>query len=764
MTFDPRWHVVESEFGKSSGHYESLFALANGYLGTRGATEEDYRSRTPGTYLAGLFDAAPREVTELPNLPDWLSVELELGGERFDLTQGEILDYYRVLRLKEGFLERYVRWKSPRGRISQLFFARFVSMHDHHLSALRVEILAENYSGAIRLISCLDGQVTNSGTQHFAPVQASTFGERGIYLISESYEKKHLVVQGASHNVAGQIQGEGFANGPRRIDYWLELRAEEGSACGLEKLVTTRSSRDLELQGTHRSQELLLNLVVNENGRAGKLGFGTALAQHIEVLEKRWARADVELKGPDFDQLALRFAIFHLMQMASWDDYRVSVAAKGLSGEGYRGHVFWDTEIFMLPFFLHVFPDLARLQLRYRHYTLPGALRKAKENGYEGAMFAWESADTGDETTPTVGGIDFKSKKPIPILCGEIEQHITADIAFAISHYLDVTGDQEFLEEYGAEIVLLGARFWASRVEYDLARDCYEIRGVLGPDEYKEHVDNNYFTNFLVQKHLRFALEIFYNPSFKKLLSTWAITSEEAGAWEQVVAKIRLPRQGQLFEQFDGFLELQEIDVLNYRDTPGALQKVYSWQEINEAQVLKQADVVMLFHLFFDEFTPEESRVNWDFYEPRTMHDSSLSAAIHSVVASDLNLPEESYRYFQKASRIDLGNELLNSGHGLHAASLGGLWQAAIYGFAGIRMKDQILYVNPRLPEAWSELSFKLQLGETLLGVLVTQGEVTISVVEAGQAVQVQIVDEQFTLDKKRVAARIPLPRVGENV
>lgn len=746
MKFDPRWDVVENTFNSNMGHFESLFTLANGYLGTRGATEEAYRERTPGTFLAGLFDAVPREVTELPNLPDWLSLEISLEGEHFDLRQGEVLAYYRVLHLREGTLERFVRWRSPRGRITQLRFTRFVSIAQHHLSGLRCEFTPENYSGTIRILSRLDGQVTNSGTQHLAPVEASTYGDRGIYLITETYQHKHLVVQAAAHRIGGSMKGEGFANGHRRMDYWVELEAEAGQVSSFEKLVTTYSSRDLELQEVQKSQELLLTLAVNESLTVLEKGFGRALEAHLAAWARRWSRADVEIAGPDFDQLSLRFALFHLMQMASWHDHRVSVAAKGLSGEGYRGHVFWDTEIFIQPFFLHVFPEVAKLQLRYRNHTLAGALRKAKDNGYEGAMFPWESADTGDETTPTVGAIDFATKKPIPILTGKYQQHITADIAYAISRYLDVTGDREFVKSFGAEVVLLGARFWASRVEYNPVDDCFEIRAIMGPDEYKEIVDNNYYTNFLVQKHLRFARELLANPIHGETAARWGFTDDEGRRWAEIAAKLRLPRRGDLMEQFDGFFELKEIDVLKYRDTPGALQKVYSWREINQAQVLKQADVVMLLHMFPGEFTDQEKTANWEYYEPRTMHDSSLSAGIHSAVAADLGLKDEAYRYFQKASRIDLGDGLQNSAHGLHAASLGGLWQAVVHGFGGVRVEQGVLKLKPQLPEAWSKLSFKLEVAGVLLELALSHEEARVVALEGEGAVQVQVGTEVSTV------------------
>jgi len=739
MKFNPRWDVVETKPSANPGHYESLFTLANGYLGTRGATEEAYRERTPGTYLAGLFDAAPREVTELPNLPDWLSLELSLEGERFDLERGEVLEYQRVLRLQAGVLERQVRWQSPQGRVTLLHFFRFVSVADHHLAGLCCEIIPENYSGTIRMVSRLDGQVTNSGTQHLAPVEASTFAERGIYLISETYQHQHLVVQAANHILEGPVLGEGYANGPRRIDYWVELQAEQGRPMRLEKLVTTYSSRDLELQPILKSKEVLLAQAASHSRRAVEQGYQRAVQEHTAAWARRWERADVVLSGPDFDQLALRFALFHLMQMASWHDYRVSVAAKGLSGEGYRGHVFWDTEIFIQPFFLHVFPELARLQLHYRHFTLPGALRKAWENGYEGAMYPWESADTGDETTPTVGAIDFATKKPIPILTGQYQQHITADIAYAIARYLDVTGDEAFLKCYGAEIVLLGARFWASRVQYNQEQDCYELKGVMGPDEYKEIVDNNYYTNFLVQKHLRFAHKLWSKLELPELVDRWGFSTAEVEKWGEIASKLHLPRQGELMEQFSGFFQLKEVDVLRYRDTPGALQKVYSWREINASQVLKQADVIMLLHMFPEEFTPGEKKVNWEFYEPKTMHDSSLSAAIHCVVASDLGLREEAYRYFEQASRIDLGDGLQNSAHGLHAASLGGLWQAAIHGFAGVRINQGVVQIKPQLPAAWSALRFKLEVRGVLLELEITPHEVGVGVLEGPGEVQVHV-------------------------
>jgi len=744
MQIDPRWDVVEERFDpERAGHYESLFTLANGFLGTRGATEEGYLVRTPGTYLAGFFEKAPRQVIELPNLPDWVRVELAFAGERFDLTQGTILDYRRVLHMRQGVLIREVRWQSPSGKVTKLRFTRFVSLANRRLAGLRIEICPENYSGLGIIRSFIDGQVTNSGTQHFAPVEINTFGERGMYLLSEGNYSKRLLAQAADHTVVGKINQEGFQSDARRVAYWAEVELVPGEWVKLEKVVATASQRET----AHDPLEAAVQAL------EGQGGFDACLAAHIAEWDKLWEQADILIEGPDFDQLAVRFAVFHLMQVAPHNDYTVSIAAKALSGEGYKGHVFWDTEIFMLPFFIYSFPETARGLLRYRHHTLPGAMAKAKDAGYQGAMFAWESADTGEETTPTVGGIDFKTKKPIPILTGQLQQHITADIAYAVGHYVKATGDREFLRRYGAEVVLLGARFWASRVELNPETGQYEINGVIGPDEYKENVNNNYYTNRLAKEQLLYAAQLFTEFQEEEFITRWNFTAEEAKWWQEIACRIALPADGDLLLQCDGFKELAEIDVLKYRGTPGKLQMEYSWEEIKRSQVIKQADVIMLMYLLGSEYTQEQKLRNWEFYEPRTIHDSSLSAAIHSAFACDIGLEHEAYRYFSKAARIDLGDEMANSAHGLHAAALGGLWQAVFHGFAGIRLAADGLSIKPALPKEWERLELKLWYKGAQLSLTCTPAGGKVELLTAAQVVAVELPTGTAVLNEASPAA-----------
>ena len=731
--YDRRWMIIEDELKLDRmNYYESLFTLGNGYLGSRGAFEEDYLRRETGTFVAGLFDKFPNQVTELPNLPDWLAIEIELAGERFKMTEGQILDYKRVLDLRKGILYRKIKWQSPTGLITSLAFRRFVSVSNKHLMGINLQITPENYSGEIIIKSRLNGQVTNDGTQHFVEIEGCTFDKGGIYLSLETIQSKKSVTIASQHQLVGEIEEEKYKNGPRIMEYQVSLAGEKGKEIQLNKLVTLYTSRDIVWGDITPTVDDVQDKTLESCQLAVERGFEAELADHIQVWASHWEQSDLTIEGNDFDQLALRFSIYHLIQMTPFDDSRVSVAAKGLSGKGYKGHVFWDTEIFVLPFFIYNYPAVARNLLLYRYHTLPGALQKARENGYQGAMYAWESAETGQETTPKYGGLDLETRKPIRIWCGEIEQHISLDIAYAIWHYYRASGDNQFIIDYGAEILFQIARFWKSRVTYDSNEDCFEIYNVIGPDEYSEFVDNNYYTNQLVQWQLKRAIQVCDLlkewGQYQELAERIDLTDEELREWKIVANKIKLnQRQDGLLVQYDGFLDLKEIGVLSYRQQPGTLLDYLSWEEINQSQVLKQADVMMLLYLLDNHYSKDIKQINWDFYEPKTMHDSSLSAAIHAIVASRLDMREEAYSYFGQASRIDLVDEMGNSDKGLHAASMGGLWQAVVNGFAGLKISEEGLTIEPVLPEKWERITFKYTYKGTTYQISASDEEVQVS-------------------------------------
>lgn len=768
---DSTWIILEDQFlPERMQYYETIFTLGNGYLGTRGALEENYRLRKPATYIAGLFDAAPNEVTELANAADWVSIELELAGERFDLEKGQVLAYQRRLDLKHGILYRDLRWQSPLGRVTKLSYQRFVSMEDQHLMGIRVAITPENYRGTIKVVSVLNGQATNDGTQHFKAVEECTFGDRGIYLISETYQTHHILAVAASHLVKGKLVNENFFNRRRLIGYEAQFAGETDQTLTFEKLVTIYTSRDLggtEPKTPAEKTEKVKALTLGENLGAAIQGFDALLAAHVQAWAALWLKADIQIEGDNFAQKAIRFANFHLIQMAPRHDYRVSIAAKGLTGEGYRGHVFWDTEIFILPFFIYTFPEEARNLLLYRHHTLPGVLKKAKENGYEGAMYAWESADTGEETTPKFGGLDLKTRKPVRIWCGELEQHISADIPYAVWHYYQATGDWDFLENYGAEIICQTARFWASRVEYDPEDDCYEIKNVIGPDEYSENVNNNYFTNAMAQWTLRKGLAVYAllqeKGKAEELAAKIGLNGEELANWRIIADKMRLRRINELvLLQFDGFLQQKAVDLAAYRHNPDGFFKDFSWEQITSTQVLKQADVIMLLYLLGDQYTKEEKVANWDFYEPKTLHHSSLSPAIHAIFATEIGRSDEAFRYFVDAAEIDLNNKLSNSEAGLHAATQGGIWQAVVNGFGGVRLRDGQLQITPSLPEHWEKISFQLTYQGVPLQITITKEQVELEVLaKAFTPITIGLFDQTVTLIPERASLSVPVPKAS---
>ncbi|RMF33463.1 MAG: beta-phosphoglucomutase, partial [Chloroflexi bacterium] len=382
-----------------------------------------------------------------------------------------------------------------------------------------------------------------------------------------------------------------------------------------------------------------------------------------------------------------------------------------------RGHVFWDTDIFIVPFLTFTQPALARNLLTYRYHTLPGARRKARSAGYEGAMVAWESADSGDEVTPR--WVPDREGHLIRIWCGDIELHISADVAYAAWHYWQATGDDAWMRDYGAEVILDTAVFWGSRAEWNAQRGCYEIRDVIGPDEYHERVDNNAFTNRMVQWHLETALEVLawlrreHPDRAAELERRLDLTPGRLQRWADVIGCMLVPQDPEsgLIEQFEGFFDLEDVDLAAYEPRTRSMQAILGNEGINRVQVLKQPDVLMLLYLLREHYDRETLQVNWDYYAPRTDHTygSSLGPAIHAILACALGKPEEAYEHFMRAALVDLEDLRGNAADGIHAASAGGVWQALVFGFGGIRLTDEGPVANPCLPPGWTRLRFRLQ-------------------------------------------------------
>ena len=418
--------------------------------------------------------------------------------------------------------------------------------------------------------------------------------------------------------------------------------------------------------------------------------------------------------------------------MVKTDDNRVGIGAKALSGEGYKGHSFWDTELFILPYFTYTHPEIARTLLEYRYHNLYGARLKAKENGYEGAMYPWECAWVDDgEVTPLYMGADIVTGEITKVWTGLIEHHITADIVYAIDHYYKVTNDIDYMEKYGYEIIFEAALFWASRLEYIADKDRYEIRDVIGPDEYKEHVDNNAYTNYMAAYTMRLATKKFeYLKNNNKTLFDALDSKLDLKYIKECIEKrlpklyLPLPNEDGIIPQSDTFLGLKKLDISKYKNSDEVLgiYNDYNTKQLNEYMVSKQSDTVMLLYLFRDLFDYETRKKNFVFYEDKTLHDSSLSKSTHAILANEFDFEEMSYKLFRGAISVDLGANMKSSDEGIHSASIGGIWAVFVFGFGGTNIDDKGLNINPCLPVNWDFLEFPLVYQGTRLRVRVEKG------------------------------------------
>ncbi len=712
------WTIRESPLDPAAlARQESVFAIGNGYLGTRGSFEEHYPGDQPATLINGLFDGVPIIHTELANAPDWLSLQLIIDGERFSLDRGEVLAYERTLDLQSAVLTRAVRWRSPHGRTLEVQSERWASLADEHLCALRYRVTALDFAGDVELRAEIDNTVENPGTLVPSEVGLRHWQtlDHGNPTPQTAYVHARTRTSGAELGVAMHLAVDGVAT----VDYArrdsshapgvaARLRLDRGETAVATKLVTYYTSAE-------EANPAAAALAGVES--AVETGYGPLLHAHRARWDDLWRDCDMQIEGDDAAQRAVRFNLYQLLIAAPRHNDRLSIPAKTLSGFGYRGHVFWDTDVFIIPFFTFTRPELARNLLLYRYHTLAGARENARQAGYEGAMFPWESAVDGCETTPR--WVPLPNGELVRIWCGEIEQHISSDVAYAVWHYWQVTGDDAFMRDYGAEILLDTAVFWGSRVEYDAAASRYVINDVIGPDEYHEHVDNNAYTNTLVRWHLRRALEVLawlrdrYPERLAELVARLGLSDERLVRWQDICGRLYIPQDPAtgLFEQFDGFCRLPDLDwqALEPRSCP--VQLALGIEETQRLQALKQPDVLMLLYLLGDEYDERTKRVNWQYYEPRTDHTygSSLGPSIHALLACELGEPEEAYRHFVRAAFVDLDDLRGNTHDGIHAASAGGVWQAVALGFAGMRLGANGPTFTPRLPAHWRRVRFTVR-------------------------------------------------------
>lgn len=745
------WLIVQDSYNPDENlKYESLFCLTNGYLGTRGSHEEGTAKSIPCTYINGVFDKSETFMRELANMPNWLTLRLYVEKELIGLENCEVVSFMRALDMRRAHLVKSVCLRDKKGRETLIESVRFISRAHVHRMAVRLYVTPLNYSGMIEVENIIDGTVINFcdaprfKVKHTYMTANERLGDKGAYF--EAATRDNHLHEGCGSCL--QIIQEGqdivktvmFHNFGEQAVEFHDFDIKQGETAELTKYVTIYTERE-------KAREEIKKAVGEEMADFMEVGFDAEFDQHVQIYEELWKEADIQIEGDAQLNQAVRFNLFHLMSTASEFDDRVNIGAKLLHGEEYGGHAFWDTELFMLPFFAYVFPKKAGNLESYRYHLLDAARANAKKNGYLGAQYPWESADDGSEQCPdwTIepDGTCYRCYVAV------YEHHVTAAVAFGIANYVRITRNIEFLLNKGAEILMETARFWMSRCQYMKDKDRYEIHQVTGPDEWHEPVDNNVYTNYLARWNLRYVisladmLEKDYPEVYRKLSEKIGLTKEETASWDKVQRKIYLPKKEstQLLEQFEGYFGLEEVVIEEYDKNdwpirPKALEKMKRC----DTQIIKQADVVMLLHLLGEEFDEETMKLNYSFYEKRTLHGSSLSPSIYAIMGLKVGDDSKAYRYLRRAAFLDLVDLQGNTREGIHAANAGGVWQTVVFGFAGVSTDETgMLHIRPNLPKEWEKLSFRLHCPEAWLEIEIGAGNRAAVTVLEGKEIEINI-------------------------
>ncbi|MEG2355506.1 MAG: glycosyl hydrolase family 65 protein [Clostridia bacterium] len=703
--------------------YEALFCQGNGAIGMRCAAEWETMGRQEGLFAAGVFDKPMGDVSELVNLPACFSVGLCINEKTVVLADAQ--SYQCTLCLQTGLVTRRFTLQNKLGQSVHCTARRLVSLANQHLCAMELTLEAQQ-ACSLTLTPLLNGQATNSGTQHVRINERRCIQAQELWRLEgitlESQIPVALCTAAALEDSQAQTE---IAMERAAIGLKYGMQALPGEKITLTQYVGIATGRD--------SQECsLCAQATAENAR--KQGFEKIASESAAAWQEYWTLHDVCVDSENpMDQTALRFALYHLRVMTPVSDERMNIGAKGLSGEAYKGHTFWDTEMFLFCPWLYTQPQVARNLLKYRYFTLPKAREKAKQNGCGGALFPWESAWIDDgEMTPDEGEPDVQTGKPIAIQTGKSEIHINADVAFGICRYYEATGDLDFMERYGDEMLLETALYWATRAQWNEEAKRFEVLHVIGPDEYSEDSNNNAYTNHLAYWNLCQALVAAQRRREKNLPAL--ISKEELAQISHAVKHWYLPEvdANGLIPQADGWLALPCIDLAPYKGNVGAILKRYNMKQLEGLQVSKQADVVALLSLFPDAYALPVAAANFDYYEAHCVHDSSLSYNTHSLVAAQLGNSEEAYRLFEKAMTVDL-REGCSAQAGIHAAAMGGLWQCAVMGFGGMHIQNGELRVEPCLPKAWKSLEFTFAFQNLLYKVSVTEAGAKVTQVSGGE-------------------------------
>ncbi len=751
------WSIIEEGFDtervKSS---ESIFSIGNGAMGQRANFEESYTGATfQGNYIAGVYypdktrvgwwkNGYPEYFAKVLNAPNWIGINVYIDQEPLDLNScSAISEFRRELNMKEGWLSRSFKARLSNDIEVKVACVRFLSLKIDEVGAISYSVTPLNTDALVRFEPYLDSGIHNEDSnwddQFWNTTQISTE-------VNQAFIEAHTMK--TNFHVCTFMESQLFLDGNKITSSGEANSKELFVSFQYDQSVSQRSTFTIHKFGGYtvdrnHSKSQLVNAAKNSLAAASSLGFDRLLEEQKLAWSKIWDMADISIEGDEKAQQGIRFNIFQLNQTYLGTDSRLNIGPKGFTGEKYGGSTYWDTEAYCLPFYMATKDqNVAKNLLTYRYNQLDKAIENAEKLGFKNGAALYPMVTMNGEECHNEWEITFE------------EIHRNGAIAFAIFNYHRYTGDFSYTIEKGLEVLIGIARFWHQRASYSKAKNNYVILGVTGPNEYENNVNNNWYTNYIAKWCIEYTVECIntikhdHPEKFQQILERTALKGEETYEWTTVADQMYLPysEEQQVYLQQDGFLDKELITVADLDRAERPINQKWSWDRILRSPYIKQADTLQGFYFFEDHFSTEELERHFNFYEPFTVHESSLSPCVHSIQAAKLGRMEQAYAFYLRTSRLDLDDYNKEVEEGLHITSMAGTWMSIVEGFGGMRVKNNHLHFNPQIPEEWRSYSFKINFRGQILKVIVNKEETSFKL-ENGQGLDIVVNGKKQTVN-----------------
>lgn len=750
------WNIIEEGFNPTLNEIsESIFSIGNGYIGQRANFEEHYSGRSlEGSYVAGVYypdktrvgwwkNGYPEYFAKVINSTNWIGINVEINGEALDLAKCKVENFTRILNMKKGYLERSFIATLQNVNTVKVTALRFISMVRNEIGAIKYSIVPINFQGTITLTPYLDGDIVNKDSNYDEKFWNEISKEVNPY---EGYVM--LKTKKIDFNICSYMRYDISKNGAKItpapilnekkkfISNRINIDCSVDDEITIFKYVANTSSR-------YHNKNELVDVTKSISFKAQKDGFECLLKEQTKAWKEKWEHSDIIIEGDTAAQQGIRFNIFQLNQTYTGEDDRLNIGPKGFTGEKYGGSTYWDTEAYCIPFYLSTAEQkVAKNLLLYRYKQLDKAIENAEKLGFSDSAALYPMVTMNGEECHNEWEITFE------------EIHRNGAIAYGIYNYVNYTGDKSYLSQYGLEVLTAISRFWAQRVNFSETKNKYVILGVTGPNEYENNVNNNWYTNRIACWTLEYTIKVIEYIKcnqlnrFEQLKANLKINADEISKWKQIIQNMYYPADEKLniFMQQDGYMDKEQIFVSDLNSKHLPLNQNWSWDRILRSCFIKQADVLQGLYFLEDEYDIETIKRNFEFYEPRTVHESSLSPCIHAILACKIGNHDKAYDMYLRTSRLDLDNYNNDTCDGCHITSMAGTWMSVVHGFGGLRVKNNSLVLNPYIPDKWDSYSFKVMFRHSLLKIIVKRNIIEI-INESGTKASLLIYNNKYTIE-----------------